>query len=151
MLISLGPVSSASVLAWLEQARKVTQLLRGDLELPFDVPWNVLDRFERVYDEWYVIADTTDEFVWSGELEPSELRMAVQYWFNIVQYLFENADGATVPLMPLEALAFRDELVPAVMRALAEDEASRPFADVAIERWPGLHTRQYPYGKAAGG
>ena len=144
-------MASSSVLAWLEQARKITQLLRGHLDLPFDVPWDVLDRFERAYDDWYLVADTTDVFEWAGDLAGDDLRLIVQYWFNVVQFLFENADGATVPLMPREALAFRNALVPAVLRALAEDEASRPFAEVALDRWPGLHSTQYPYGKAAGG
>ena len=151
MVVTVGPVASSAVLAWLEHARKITQLIRGELKMPFDVPWEVLDRFERAWDGWYLVADTSDVFEWSGDFAGDELRTIVQYWFNVVQYLYENTDGATLPLMPLEALAFRDALVPAVMRALAEDEDSRSFAEQAIERWPGLHSTQYPYGKAAGG
>lgn len=149
MQITIGPVASSSALAWIDQARKVNQLIRGDVALPFDVPWDVLERFERSFDEWYFIALDSDEFEWSGDFQRDDLRIVVQYWFNIVQFLYENTDGVTIPLLPLEAVPFRDALVPTVLGALAAEEETREFATTAEERWPGLHSTQYPYGKAA--
>jgi hypothetical protein len=83
VLVIIGPVASVSALAWLGHVRKVTKILRGDVVLPFDVPWDVIDRFESACDEWWLIADSSDVFRWSGEIETKDLELIVRYWFNV--------------------------------------------------------------------
>ena len=152
MRIEVGPCPSASVLAWTAQARAVLGLVRTKvIDLPFALPEDVLVAYEASLDEWDETARAADPFTWVGELDPATLHHLVQYWVNLVQYLMENADGATIPLMPLEGLAFRDVLVPAITAALAadEDQAIHRFGELTSDQWPGLRATTYPYGKAA--
>ena len=152
MRIEVGPCPSASVLAWTGQARAVLDLVRTKvIDLPFALPEDVLVADEASLDEWDETARAADPFTWVGELDPVTLHHLVQYWINLVQYLLENADGTTIPLMPLEGLAFRDVLVPAITAAMAadEDQAIHRYGELTSDQWPGLRAKTYPYGKAA--
>ena len=152
MRIEVGPCPSASVLAWTGQARAVLELVRTRvIDLPFALPDDVLAAYEANLDEWDETARTTDPFRWVGDLDAATVRHLVQYWVNLVQYLVENADGSTIPLMPLEGLPFRDALIPAITAALAAepDPTTHRFGELTKDQWPGLRDTAYPYGKAA--
>jgi hypothetical protein len=151
MRIEVGPCPADSVLAWTGQARAVLELVRTrTIVLPFALPDDVLQSYTATLDEWDELASSTDPFVWAGDLEPATVRHLVQYWVNLVQYLVENADGSTIPLMPLEGLPFRDVLIPAITSALAAepDETTHRFGELTSDQWPGLRVTSYPYGKA---
>ena len=152
MRIEVGPCPSASVVAWTGQARAILELVRTKvIDLPFALPDDVLVAYESSLDDWDRTAAAGDPFTWVGDLDGTTVRHLVQYWVNLVQYLLENADGATIPLLPLEALPFRDALVPAITRALAEDAERdmQVFGERTSTSWPGLRQTAYPYGKAA--
>ena len=152
MRIEVGPCPSPSVLAWTGQARAVLDLIRTRaLVLPFALPDDVLVAYEASLDEWDDVARAGDPFTWVGDLDAATVRHLVQYWVNLVQYLLENADGQTIPLMPLEGLPFRDALIPAITTALAAeaDESNHSFGERSSDQWPGLRATAYPYGKAA--
>ena len=151
MRIEVGPCPSKSVLAWTGQARAVLELVRTRaIALPFALPDDVLVAYTANLDEWDEVARAVDPFTWTGELDAATVRHLVQYWVNLVQYLVENADGDTIPLMPLEGLPFRDVLVPAITAALAaeHDQPTHRFGERTSEDWPGLRVTNYPYGKA---
>ena len=153
MRIEVGPCPSASVLAWTAQARAVLDLVRtGRIDLPLGLPDDVVLAYAASLDEWDDVARATEPFTWAGELDAATVRHLVQYWVNLVQYLVENADGRTIPLMPIEGLPFRDALIPAITKALADepDESTHRFGELTADRWPGLRVTSYPYGKAAG-
>jgi hypothetical protein len=152
MEIEVGPVPAPSALAWIGQARAVLELIRsGSLVLPFALPPDVLGAYEGVLDAWWASASLGPDFRWAGEMDGATLHHLVQYWVNLVQYLVENADGHAIPLMPIEAIPFRDALVPAITRALAADpdRDTKAFGERTSDQWPGLHLTAYPYGKAA--
>ena len=121
------------------------------IDLPFALPDDVLVAYAGSLDEWEATARVADPFTWVGDLDPATVRHLVQYWVNLVQYLVENADGRTIPLMPLEGLAFRDVLIPAITAALAAeaDASNHRFGELTADQWPGLRVTTYPYGKAA--
>ena len=153
MRIEVGPCPSASVVAWTAQARAVLELVRSKvIDLPFALPEDVLAAYEASLGEWEDAAADRDPFLWVGDLDAATVRHLVQYWVNLVQYLVENADGVTIPLMPLEGLPFRDALVPAITRALAseDDPTTQRFGETTADQWPGLRDTAYPYGKARG-
>ena len=150
MRIEVGPCPAASVVAWTGQARAVLELVRSrTIDLPFALPEDVLVSYEATLGEWEALAATEDPVRWIGELDAATVRHLVQYWVNLVQYLLENADGATIPLMPLEGLPFRDALIPAITNALASeaDPTTQHFGKTTGDQWPGLHATAYPYGK----
>lgn len=152
MRIEVGPCPSTSVLAWTGQARAVLDLVRTKaIDLPFALPEDVLVAYAASLDEWEQLARVADPFTWVGDLDPATVRHLVQYWVNLVQYLVENADGQTIPLMPLEGLPFRDALIPAITNALAAeaDQSNHRFGELTSDQWPGLRVTSYPYGKAA--
>ena len=152
MRIEVGPCPSASALAWTGQARAVLDLVRTKvLALPFALPDDVVVAYEASLDEWDGVARAGDPFVWVGELDGATVRHLVQYWVNLVQFLVENADGQTIPLMPVEGLPFRDVLIPAITAGLAaeSDDATHRFGELTSVQWPGLGVTAYPYGKAA--
>jgi hypothetical protein len=147
MRIEVGPCPSASVLAWTAQARAVLELIRtGAIDLPFKMTPDVLVAYEASLDEWDRTAEATDPFSWIGDLDAATVRHLVQYWVNLVQYLIENTDGRTIPLMPAEGFAFRDVLIPAITTALAAepDESNHRFGERTSGQWPGLQFPGYP-------
>ena len=147
MRIEVGPCPSTSVLAWTAQARAILDLIRtGAIDLPFKLPADVLVSYEASLEEWEEAAHEADPFSWTGDLDPATVRHLVQYWVNLVQYLVEHADGATIPLMPREGFAFRDVLIPAITSALAAepDASNQHFGERTSGQWPGIQFADYP-------
>ena len=130
MRIKVGPFPSAGGQEWLQQARAYVVALRRGHSLPFSVPTEVLDVFDRHLDEWAVLA-RTDPFEWSAEVDVVELRTLMTYWVNLAQYLADHPELQSGG--PPEATRFYVDLTNAILGALtAEDEDAR----VLQERWP---------------
>jgi hypothetical protein len=63
--LDIGPFPSVGGLEWIAQARLLVRVLRKGAPLPFAVPPEVLDEFERSFDEWAAAAsDEAQPFVW---------------------------------------------------------------------------------------
>lgn len=132
MRLEIGPFPSAGGQEWIAQARLLVGFLRAGVELPFAVPPEVLDSFERSFAEWEEAVET-DPFVWSAEVDVVEFRTLMQYWLNLAQYLADHPENQP-PGNP-EARQFYRNLVAGILAALS---AADPESAVIEERWPFL-------------
>ena len=72
--VKVGPVSSASALAWIENSCDVLRVLRDHPEVvdrPVDE--QVFEAFERLLDVWRDIAGAGPVFVWAARVKPGEV------------------------------------------------------------------------------
>jgi hypothetical protein len=130
--LDIGPIPSEGAQEWIDQARFLVRLLRAGAEMPFAVPPEVLDEFDRYFDDWEVAAKS-DPFVWSREVDLVTLRTLMQYWLNLAQMLADHPENQP-PGSP-EARVFYRSLAAAI---LAELVASDPDSAPLQERWPHL-------------
>lgn len=136
MELHIGPVASSSALAWLEDARKSLKAALEHPALPFEVPCEVVEGFERFMDSWMWEADSGPVFDWSEEVDPSSARHLVHHWFNVATFMTEQREARGEAPLPPEAEAFSETLVTAVMGALATEEESHDFAERVLQAWP---------------
>ena len=132
MRLEIGPLPSAGGHEWIAQARLLVRLLRAGAQLPFAVPPEVLDEFERYFEDWERAADV-DPFVWSREVDIVLLRGLMTYWFNLAQMLVDHPENQ--PPGSLEARVFYRNLAAAILEQLVEAD---PDFRVMQERWPQL-------------
>lgn len=132
MRLEIGPLPAAGGQEWIDQARLMVGLLRAGAQMPFAVPPEVLDDFERYFIDWERAAET-DPFVWTREVDLVALRTLMQYWLNLAQMLADHPEYQP-PGSP-EARVFYRNLSGAILAELvAEDPDSAPLQ----ERWPYL-------------
>ena len=130
MRLAVGPFPAAGGAEWIAQARLLVGFLRRGAPLPFAVPAEVLDEFERYFEDWEGRAEV-EPFTWAREVELVLLRPLMTYWFNLSQMLADHPEYQ--PPGSTEARVFYRNLVAAILADLvAADPESAPLA----ERWP---------------
>ena len=132
MRLEIGPFPSVGGLEWIAQARFLVEVVRSGAPMPFAVPPEVLDEFERYFDDWADAAGR-ESFVWSREVDVALLRPLMTYWLNLAQMLADHPEHQ--PPGSVEARVFYRNLVAAILERVATEDAS--FA-VLQERWPPL-------------
>lgn len=132
MWLDIGPLPAAGAHEWIAQARFLVGIVRGGAELPFAVPPEVLDEFERYFDDWERAA-AVEPFRWSREVDLTLLRPLLTYWFNLAQMLADHPEFQ--PPGSLEARVFYRNLSAAILAAVAGED---PAFAVLQERWPAI-------------
>jgi len=139
--LELGPVPSASALAWLEYAAAVLAHDRVAPKLDDDTPADVTRSLMSYIAEWHEAAERTAEFHWRADV-PSELaEYLVLAFYRIAQQLAEAAEARGAPLSPPEGQTFYVTLVSGLLDALAnEGPGGAEFAEHLRSFWPGLES-----------
>ena len=130
--LDVGPFPSLGGHEWIAQARLLVRLVRGGAPLPFAVPPEVLDEFDRYFDDWEVAA-AVEPFTWSRQVDLVLLRALMTYWFNLAQMLADHPEHQP-PGSP-EARVFYRNLSASVLAQLA---ARDPDFRTLQERWPQI-------------
>lgn len=151
MLVEVGPVPSASVLAWARYARSVVDDIRDTAEdFPPPVDLAVLDAFERYLGEWEAEAKAHEVFRWSDDLDAESVEYLLHAWFVLAQRQAAAAKRRGIVLAPAEGVPFYQAVVTAVLDALeAEGRGRAQFSAHLRSFWPGLETP--PEGDAGSG
>ena len=143
MLLEVGPVSSTAVVAWIDHAEAVlahASVEEVDLEAtPFDdhVPDDVYDLFAGYLRDWRPIAESTEVFTWSLEVEPEVAEYLVHAFFKLSWRTTRSSKERSH--MPAEAAVFNRHLVKRMLAALSgEGTAEAEFAEHLRSFWPGL-------------
>ena len=138
MKIELGPLPSASAIAWIDNAWRVLSMMSDRRDVPFGVPPAARIAIESYFQEWLATAALGPEFHWTGEEDPDTVRLLVRYWYSIATLVHTRAEELGLPVAPAEAEPFYRAVVDAVLEAL-DDEGRKDLADLATElrlRWP---------------
>lgn len=144
MRVSIGPVASNSVTAWVGYARKA---LAEVLDEPGGegvwLPEDTVTTFERYLDEWEAAAAADDPVRWSAEVPSEEAEYLSHAFFRIVTNLAAQADERGYALAPDAGDEFYRALVGGFLDALeAEGHGSEEFAEHLRSFWPGLGTEE---------
>jgi CheY-like chemotaxis protein len=129
LTITIGPVPTASALAWIAAANETLSVLREHTDL--DVPWDVLTAFEKYVDTWTAHAERHPEtFHWSDEVDEAIVRKLGLHWARIVS-VTRSGRRPDLSTAPPEGAAFYDAIATAIADGLAsaEDSMGAAFAD----------------------
>lgn len=120
IIVTIGPVPTASVLAWIEAATDTVAVLR---ERPgLDVPAEVIDSFQHFIDAFAAHAAMhPDEFLWSGAVDDAIVRSVGLHWARIVSVTRSGRPTGLSRAAP-EGAAFYDALAAGIADALAAAE-----------------------------
>ena len=132
MRLEIGPFPAAGGREWVAQARLLVGFVRAGVPMPFAVPPEVLDEFERYFEDWDEAA-AVEPFVWSREIDLGVVHPLMTYWFNLAQMLADHPEHQ--PAGSIEAREFYRHLVQAILGRLAEAD---PAFAVLADRWPPL-------------
>jgi hypothetical protein len=135
--ISVGPVPSASALAFVTQARKQLADVDNAAVLASALTPDLVEAFRGYLDEWDRAAHAGPEMGWSVEVDADYLEFAVNGLFQIVRHLEETGDLTIGP--DDERLPFYRALVSGLIHALeSEDITNFEYAEQLRDDWPGL-------------
>jgi hypothetical protein len=140
VLVEVGPVASASAIAWVGYARAVLSGfgLRG-ANVEDDVGAEVVQAFRVYLAEWEATAASSSEFKWSADVDPESVQYLVHAFYRVAQRLADAAEQRGTRLMPPEAEAFNISLVTGLLDSLeAEGEPMAAFAEELRGFWPGF-------------
>jgi hypothetical protein len=128
--VEVGPLPSASALAWLAYAKSVLA------ERQRSLPVQIVASFVGYLEEWREAAEKGDVFHWEGKAEPEEVEYLLHAWHKFATQRQEegNAVGG-----PEEGRQFYNAVVVSLLQALrAENASTAELADQLAEFWPGL-------------
>ncbi len=140
MLVEIGPVPSASVRSWVDNARAVLRGVRSARDpLPVEIPEDVADAFTAYLDEWEDVARRVDPFMWAADVDMEQARHLVVYFFSLLSLGDEIWEAHGLPFAPPEAEPFYLAVSEAVTEALAaaDQEVGRSIK----ASWPEEGTR----------
>jgi hypothetical protein len=132
--VVVGPVSAASIGAWVDFARRLLHSAGPGADVPSDAAAD----FDRYLDEWEELSHATGDVTWATELEAELAEYLVYAFYRVAKDVNDEAGPATV--VPDPAAPFYWLLVGALLDALAGEGGSRAeFASHLREFWPGEH------------
>ncbi len=142
--VSIGPVASSSVTAWVGYARKA---LAEVIDEPGGdgvwLPDDTVATFEHYLDDWEHTAGEADPFRWTDEVPSEEAEYLSHAFFRIVTNLAAQAEERGYALAPESGDEFYRALVSGFLDALeAEGHGSEEFAEHLRSFWPGLGTEE---------
>src|SRR5688572_7677312 len=106
--VTIGPVPTASALAWIESAAGTVAVLRSRPDL--DVPVSVVDAFEQFVATFREeAARSGEEFLWSAPVDEDVVREVGLHWARIVSVTRSGRTPELSTAAP-EGAAFYDAL-----------------------------------------
>lgn len=137
--MEVGPLPSASALAWLDFAASVLSSDQGTLTPGDDIPGDVVESFVSYIGEWHEEATRSPEFLWTADVPEEVAEYLVLAFYRIAQRLAKGAEGRAEPLSPPAGQTFYVMLVQGLLDALAaEGPGPAEFSDHLKSFWPGL-------------
>ncbi len=140
--MEIGPVTAASVTAWVGYARKSLDEVVG--EPGSDGVWipdDTVETFVSYLDQWEAAATGVDELHWSAEIPADEAEYLSHAFFRIASNLANRAEERGYTTAPPESEEFYRALVTSFLAALdAEGHGSQEFSEHLRSFWPGLGT-----------
>ena len=133
--LTVGPVRSEAVLAWVENTRGILDLVREHPTLTEEtVGPEVLDLFDRLLEGWEEIARTNEQFVWRATASPAEAAQLLEAWAVIDRipedWLSAHGRKWSDPL----GREYFDALTGAVLGALEAQEVTSRLAESLREQ-----------------
>lgn len=136
IVVTIGPVPTASALAWIEAATETVAVLRGEPAL--DVPAAVIESFEHFLASFAAHAAVhPEEFLWSAAVDDAVVRSVGLHWARIVSVTRSGRPTGLARAAP-EGAAFYDALAAGIADALAAAEQEEPIATGFAEAVPSF-------------
>lgn len=140
--VIVGPVSSASALAWIGFAREIVDDLAAGLEGDTWSRPDLIETFGSYLDEWEAAARRRSGFRWEKDIPTEQVEYHVHSFHQVVVHLADQAERTGTRRAPLEGDEFYSALVEGILVALAEEgEASAHFAEYLASFWPRRDVR----------
>ena len=134
--VKIGPVPSASALAWIDNACCVVEAIRDNpalLDRPIEP--EVFDAFGRFLQVWKDIAGTNDEFFWAARADPASVGVLLEAWAAIGRVPRERlAELGCLAAVP-EGRPFYEAVTEAILEAVERHDASSALAATLSRQW----------------
>jgi hypothetical protein len=138
--VEIGPVTAASVTAWVGYARKALDEVVG--EPGSDGVWipdDTVATFTAYLDQWEAAAVGVDQVHWSAEIPADEAEYLSHAFFRNASNLANRAEERGYTMAPPESDEFYKALVTSFLTALDEEgHGSQEFSEHLRSFWPGL-------------
>lgn len=131
--VDIGPVDAGAAQTWTSHLLANLAVVRARAgTLPFRLPDEVADEFERLLLEWHALAVRTTTFHWTSDLPPDHVRALVRYWANLDSLSDDVVRALGVDWAPPSARPFFEALAAGVADALAAAGPEDRFAELLI-------------------
>lgn len=134
--VKIGPVPSASAIAWIDNAMRIVDALRsrpGLLDRP--VPPEVFDAFSRFLHVWRDIAGTNDEFFWAARADPASVGALLEAWAAIGRVPPERLEEIGCRRSVPEGRPFYEAVTEAILAAVERFDATSELAATLSRQW----------------
>lgn len=134
--MTIGPVPSASALAYIDMCRKRLLAFEEDDAVATVMNPDVVGQFDALLDDWEQAALGNDPFVWSTDIDAERAEHLFHAFYQLVSRSYDLFDEASERAWRPRA-AFRIALTNAVLDALeSEGKGSSELARSLRESWP---------------
>lgn len=142
MHVTLGPIPSPSVRAWVTDARSVLEKMAAEPAEPGQegvwLPADVVETFLTYLAMWEKAA-SGDDFRWEGEIATEQAEYLMHAFFRLAHYLSETLEDRGYRYMSEAGDEFYRALVTSMVEALEhEGTSSSEFSQHLRSFWPGL-------------
>ena len=134
--VKIGPVPSASALAWIDNAVCVVEAIRshaGLLDRPVEP--EVFDAFGRFLQVWRDIAGTNDEFFWAARADPASVGALLEAWAAIGRVPDERLAAIGCRRSVPAGRPFYEAVTQAILEAVERYDASSELAATLSRQW----------------
>jgi EAL domain-containing protein (putative c-di-GMP-specific phosphodiesterase class I) len=134
--LRVGPVASASAVAWLEHTAALLDVARSPASGYISIPPGVRGAIDAYMARWAEVAASADPFLWTGREDPNILRAVTHYWFHLTELRAQRELLEIEP--PAAAHLFNEALISAILVALTVSADGELEAEaIAYQRsWP---------------
>lgn len=133
--MTIGPVPSESARAWLDVVEEYLRRIGPYVAaLPFSVPPSVMQSYHDYFRRWRAAAAEGDTFLWESDEDPAQLRVLVQYGYNLSLAAEDLADKVAIPEQSATGLVFEKVVISSILEALANE--GEAFAERLVDTWP---------------
>jgi hypothetical protein len=135
IVVSLGPLSSESVVAWAGNAARFLDMASEETEAA--PPLETMSDMHDVLREWMGIALANPTFEWRRSVYVDNVASFVRHWYELRCLVLDESRRGALPVFPPVGQEFYDALLAAAFDAL--ERAGEPYATAAAElraRWP---------------
>lgn len=103
--------------------------------LPFVVPDEAYRVIYRYLNEWIITADESDVFEWESDENREEVKVVLQYGYNLSLVGHEQKDLLSLPDLSAAGAAFEHAMLEGFLAAIADD-GDEDFSRRIFEAWP---------------
>lgn len=134
--VTVGPVPSDAALDWVESSTRVIEAVGTEPSLAdVGIGADVVETFCRYLDSWRVVAEASDEFLWTARASLDDVTHLLEAWSRIDAVETSRLEALGLSWSSPRGRAFKAALTAAVLEVLRREDALHSLTERLGRQW----------------